>query len=44
MKRNVLLIDLRLWLGDFTDVVLNVIYVVYTETIFIIKRNGYFRN
>jgi hypothetical protein len=22
MKRNVLLIDLRLWLGDFTDVVL----------------------
>lgn len=22
MKRNILLIDLRLWLGDFTDVVL----------------------
>jgi len=32
MNRNILLIDLRLWLGDFADV-LNVICVVYTETI-----------
>lgn len=44
MKRNILLIDLRLWLRDFTDVVLNVIYVVYTETIFNTKLNGYFYN
>ena len=45
MKRNLLLIDLRLWLGDFTDVVLKCYFrALYTETIPTTKRTGYFWN